>query len=141
MWRTILLCIFAIASLAQESPVEEAVAPVYPAAALLARASGSVIVTVHVGEHAKVTDASVVEGNALLRPPSLDAARQWRFAPQQAGHDLKLIFSFRLMPQNTPEAQLSAVFRPPYAVEVRHIDPEPVSRVARNGLGDSPAKR
>ena len=122
--------------------VEEAVAPAYPAPAVVARISGSVIVDVHVSERGAVASASVAEGDAQLRQASLDAARQWRFQAQRfqaqsGGHDVKLILSFRLMPKNTPEVQLGAVFRPRYWVEVRKIAPEPVSHYARNS-SDTP---
>src|SRR5579862_7186939 len=115
--------------------VEEAVAPAYPRRAVTARISGSVIVEVRVCEHGAVTAATIEEGNALLRQATLEAARLWRFQPQPGSHDVKLIFSFRLMPKDTPEAQLGTVFRPPYTVEVRKITPEPVSRFARYGVG------
>jgi len=112
--------------------VEEAVAPVYPAAAVTGRVSGSVIVGVRVAERGAVATAAAAEGDPLLRQASVEAARLWKFQARPGAHDLKLIFSFRLMPKNTPEAQLGAVFRPPYTVEVRKITPEPVSHFARN---------
>jgi hypothetical protein len=74
-----------------------------------------------------------------LRQASLDAARLWRFRAQSGGPDVKLICSFQLMPKNTPEAQLGAVFRPPYTVEVRKITPEPVRHSARN-KSEAPAR-
>ena len=135
-WGSAILILAGLSCLAQEGPsliVEEAVAPAYPAPAVASRISGSVIVEVHVSEQGTVASASVVDGNALLRQASLEAARLWRFQAQPAGRDVKLIFSFRLMPKATPEAQLGTVFRPPYTVEVRKITPEPVSHFARNG--------
>jgi len=131
--RFVIPIMMAACCFAQEPPgvvVEEAVAPVYPAAAVTGRISGSVIVTVHVSDRGAVTNATVVDGNALLRQASLDAARLWRFQAHAAA-DLKLIFSFRFMPKNTPESQLGSVFRPPYTVETRKITPEPVTHYAR----------
>jgi TonB family protein len=122
--------------LAQETSapaIEEAVAPVYPELAVVGRVAGSVIVAVHVSRQGVVTEATIADGEALLRQSSLDAARQWRFHAQADASDLKLIFSYKLMPKNTPEAQLGAVFRPPYTVEVRRINPGPVHHYARNG--------
>lgn len=140
--RLALALLFSLACYAQEAAppaVEEAVAPAYPAAALTGRVSGSVIVAVHISDHGAVTSASVVDGNALLRQASLEAARLWRFHAQPAA-DVKLIFSYRLMPKNTPEAQLGTVFRPPYTVEVRRMTPEPVSHFAASrGISLSPA--
>ena len=94
--------------------VEEAVAPAYPAAA-------------------------VAGGHASLRQACLEAARLWRFSAQPASRDVKLTFLFRLMPKNTPEAQLGAVFRPPYTVEVRKIAAEKVTHYARDGSEAEPS--
>ena len=125
-----------MSSLAQETPapaVGEAVAPIYPELAFVGRIAGSVVVEIRVSERGEVSEAAIVEGDALLRQSSLDAARLWRFQAQAGGRELKLIFSYKLMPKNTPEAQLGAVFRPPYTVEVRRITPGPVHHYARAG--------
>lgn len=119
------------AAWAQQLAVEEAVAPVYPEAAVKGRAIGSVIVKAQVSERGTVTGASVEEGDTQLRQVSLAAARLWKFAAQAGSHEVRLIFSFRLMPQGTADAELGAVFRPPYTVEVRRLSPDPVSHVAR----------
>jgi TonB family protein len=133
-WKFAIPILIALSCLAQEKPappVEEAVAPVYPELAVLGRIAGSVIVAIHVSDHGAVADANVVEGEALLRQASLDAARQWRFGSQAGGSDLKLIFSYKLMAKGTPEAELGTIFRPPYTVEVRKINPGPVHHYAR----------
>src|SRR5581483_8688462 len=102
--RTALLAaLLSLAAFSQQSftpAVEEAVAATYPGAALNARVSGSVIVSIQVSDRGMVTNASVVEGDALLRQASLDAARLWRFHAQPGSHTLKLIFNFRFMPKN-----------------------------------------
>ncbi len=128
--RFFLLILAAVPCLAQ---VEETTAPVYSAMAITARISGSVVVEVQVSERGAVTAATALEGDPLLRESSIDAARLWRFQPQGAAHQAKLIFSFRFMPKNTPYPELGTVFRPPYWVEVRRISPEPVSHVAQAG--------
>ena len=138
--KCVLSILVSAVCLAQEiapAAVEEAVAPVYPGLAVLGRISGSVVVDVHLSERGAVTGVAATEGEALLRQPSLDAARLWRFRAQPGERDVKLIFSFRLMPKNTPEAELGAIFRPPYTVEVRKTTPGPVSHVARNGSGSA----
>ncbi len=127
--------------LADESPapaVEEAVAPVYPELAVLGRIAGSVIVAVRVSAKGDVAEATVIEGDALLRQASLEAARQWRFHAATS-REVRLIFTYKLMPKNTPEAELGAIFRPPYTVEVRRITPGPVHHYARAG-GPGPDK-
>jgi TonB family protein len=126
--------LFSIAVFSQQSStlaVEEAVAATYPGPALNARVSGSVIVSIQISDRGMVTNSSVVEGDALLRQASLDAARLWRFHAQAGVHTLKLIFNFRFMPKNTPEAQLGPIFKPPYTVEIRKITPEPVTHYAK----------
>ena len=123
------------ACLAEDPPapvVAEAVAPNYPALAVLGRISGSVVVQVHISPKGTVAAVNVIEGDALLRQASLEAARLWRFEPQPAAREVKLIFSYRLMPKNTSEAETGTVFRPPFTVEIRKINPGPVSHVARN---------
>ena len=123
------LCIFwALPCLAQ---VEQAVAPGYPPLAVAGRVGGSVAVDVRVSERGVVISATVAEGDALLRQASLDAARLWQFKPQPSSHPARLIFSYKLMPKNTPEAELGAIFKPPYWVEVRKVSPEPVSHIAQ----------
>jgi len=88
-------------------------------------------VDVHVSVSGEVASAAAAEGDALLRPNAVAAARLWRFQPPPQARDLRLIFSFRLMPKNTPAAQLGAVFRPPYTVETRRASPAPVSHYAK----------
>jgi TonB family protein len=139
LWRYAISILVATGCLAQQGApleVEEAMAPDYPAAAVTGGVSGGVVVEVRVSQRGAVESATVVEGDALLRQPSIDAARLWRFRAQagsRAGsQEGKLVFSFRLMPKNTPEAQLGTIFRPPYTVEVRRVTPKPVSHFARN---------
>lgn len=56
-------------------------APVYPAIARAARASGVVVVRVVVDEEGGVVAAQAVGGHPLLRGASVQAARQTRFTP------------------------------------------------------------
>jgi TonB family protein len=104
---------------------------VYPVAAVESRVSGKITVEVHVSENGGVTSATVVEGPPLLRQASLEAAHLWRFSAQPISESARLTFSFRLMPKNTPEAQLVAVFRPPHTVEVRKPEAERITHYAR----------
>lgn len=129
----LLLCA-AVLPLSGKGPapaLEEAVAPAYPAAAATGKISGTVLVIVQVDRSGKVTGASIAEGHAFLRQASLDAARLWRFQTRRQASEVKLTFSFKLMPKNTPEPELGAVFKPPYTVEVRKIPAQPVTHYAR----------
>jgi TonB family protein len=56
-------------------------APVYPAIAKAARASGTVTVQILVDEEGHVISASAVSGHPLLQQAAVAAARQARFAP------------------------------------------------------------
>ncbi|MFN7992090.1 MAG: TonB family protein [Bryobacteraceae bacterium] len=135
LFRTAMLAtVLTIAGFPEQSSspaAEEAVAAAYPGPALDARVSGAVVVSIQVSERGTVTGASVTEGDALLRQASLEAARLWRFRAQPGVHSVKLIFNFRFMPRNTPEAQLGPIFKPPYTVEIRKITPEPVTHYAK----------
>jgi protein TonB len=57
------------------------VAPVYPAAARLARVQGTVIIEATIGATGKVEDAKVLRSFPLLDQAALDAVRQWEFTP------------------------------------------------------------
>jgi protein TonB len=59
------------------------VAPLYPPAALTARAFGTVIVEATVGADGKVHDARVVHSIPSLDQAALDAVRQWEFEPSR----------------------------------------------------------
>jgi protein TonB len=56
-------------------------APVYPAIARAAHASGTVVVQVLIDEQGNVAAAHAVEGHPLLQAASVTAARQARFSP------------------------------------------------------------
>jgi TonB family protein len=60
-------------------------APKYPAAALAARASGSVVVQITVDECGDVEKANAVSGHPLLREAARQAAYEARFAPGLLG--------------------------------------------------------
>jgi protein TonB len=57
------------------------VAPVYPAMARTARASGAVTIEATIGTDGKVVDAYVVKSVPLLDQAALDAVRQWEYTP------------------------------------------------------------
>lgn len=55
--------------------------PTYPPIAKAARVSGPVQVVVTISEDGKVIDAYAADGNPMLRPAAVEAARQWLFTP------------------------------------------------------------
>lgn len=120
---------FAQANGAQSLTVVSAVAPVFPPNAVAVGLSGDVTVEVEVDERGEVRGARHIGAHPLLRKPSESAARRWRFAPLAIGEKkrvVRLIFSFRIMPLNTPADELSSVFVLPYRIEVRREKPESI---------------
>jgi TonB family protein len=104
--------------------IEAAIAPIYPQLAILSATGGDVVVQVKINAGGYITSAKVVDGHKLLREASLNAARRWQFSSGEAGREVQLTFSFRVMPKNTPQIELTPIFKPPYKVEVRRVIPE-----------------
>jgi TonB family protein len=65
--------------------------PVYPPIAKAARASGTVVVQIVVGEDGNVISASAVSGHPLLQQAAVAAVRQWKFTPTRlSGEPVKV---------------------------------------------------
>ena len=102
--------------------VKAAVAPEYPAIAVVGRVSGVVTIRVVVDESGTVTDASVVQGHPMLKNAALVAAKQWRFAPALPS-TVYLKFDFSVLPEKAvTDSQIT--FLPPDEIEVRKRPPE-----------------
>lgn len=110
----------------EQSELVAAVAPVYPVMAAVSNTGGEVTVEVEVSPNGKVASARAVEGHDLLRQAAENAARRWRFKSAQNTTTVRLAFVFRIMPRETPMDDLAPTFMPPYQVEVRHHQFEPV---------------
>jgi TonB family protein len=106
---------------ASEPPVVvSAVAPVYPAIAQSANASGDVSVTVDINKSGNVTLARANSGHTLLRKVSVEAARRWKFSTSnEEQRHAELTYTFRMVPDKTAGIDRTPVFYPPYRVEVR----------------------
>jgi TonB family protein len=101
--------------------VLSAVAPVYPAIAYAAHQSGDVIVVTEINKSGDVTSARVESGSNLLRAVSVEAARRWKFSTSSEEHrQAELTFTFRFVPDKTAGVDRTAVFYPPFRVEVRN---------------------
>jgi TonB family protein len=124
---------------AQGPGVVEAVAPIYPWIALSARTSGAVIVEAQVSPRGTVTSVQIIEGAATLRPISELTARRWLFAPTRASEvrTVRLTFRFTIVPDKTPAAERSPIFRPPYGIEIRDFVPQ----IKNSVDSDPPMKR
>jgi hypothetical protein len=128
------LGILSISGCAPTSPptVMRAVAPVFPAVALAARAEGAVTVDTTINSSGDVVNARIAE---VVGPVAIyhqkwyeQLAREWRFSSSNSRSSrlVRVKFIFRLMPTGTPPQELGAVFSPPYEVEVRAERPTDV---------------
>ena len=59
--------------------VVKEVEPEYPPAAAIVKASGKVVVKILVDRKGDVIETCIIEGHALLRATSLQAAKNWKF--------------------------------------------------------------
>ena len=118
-------------------PIISAVAPRYPVLAVASNTSGEVAVRVKVAPDGHVRSASAIQGHRLLRSEAEKAARRWQFASlaSRSERTTSLRFMFRILPEETPEEELTAVFTMPNRIEVRHrpfqevVDSDPANYV------------
>jgi TonB family protein len=114
-------CVGVSAQTTDDVAVVAAVAPVYPAIAAAAHALGDVTIDVKIDASGNVTSADPVHGHPLLRAVSVAAARRWKFAPakeSKVDRTVQLTFTFLETKTNVPDNERTAVFLPPYKVEV-----------------------
>ena len=119
---------FAQTSKSQLPQVVSGVAPIFPATVAAIGWSGDAVVEVEVRQDGEVSDVRFVSGHPLVRKFSEEAAKRWRFASVATkGKRLaQLTFSFRLMPLKTRPEELVSIFMPPYHIEVRREQYEPI---------------
>lgn len=79
-----------------ENKAVKKVTPVYPPLAKLKRIQGMVKVKLQVGGDGKVTSAEFIDGNAVFKPSSLDAAKQWVFQRSPEGVTGHITFKYQL---------------------------------------------
>jgi TonB family protein len=82
-----------------EDKAVKRVAPVYPPLAKRKRVQGKVVVWLQVGTDGAVSDMDFVEGNALFKPASMEAAKQWAFQRSSSGTSGHIVFRFQLEEQ------------------------------------------
>jgi TonB family protein len=114
-------CVNVSAQTTDAPPVVAAVAPVYPPIAAAAHASGDVNVDIKIDTTGKVISAHAVDGHSLLKAVSVAAARRWKFVPANESNSersARLTFTFLETKANVPEDDRTAVFLPPYKVQV-----------------------
>ncbi len=79
-----------------EDKAVKKVSPLYPPLARRKRVQGKVIISLQVNSDGTVSTATFVEGNALFKPASLDAAKQWVFNKSSTGMEGHIVFRFQL---------------------------------------------
>lgn len=72
------------------------VAPVYPPLAKRKRVEGKAKVGLQIDSEGMVSKTEFIEGNALFKPSSLEAAKQWTFPKTMANTTGYIIFKFEL---------------------------------------------
>ena len=104
--------------------VVKAIAPVYPAIAVQARAEGKAAVEVKIDADGTVSDAHACSGPPLLLAVSRVAALRWRFSAVASGSKeriVQLTFVFRIVKDNK---DVETAFYPEYTVELAVKPPE-----------------
>ncbi len=109
-------------TVASDQPeVVAAVAPIFPAIAASAKASGDVIVEVKIDQNGTVSSAHALEGHPLLQKVCEATARRWKFAAakdSKSARVARLTFTFRVVDDKAPEIDRTPVFLPPYKIEL-----------------------
>ena len=65
----------------QEAKLRYKVAPVYPAIAVQAHASGSVLLEAEIDEEGNVANVRIISGHPLLVNAAAEAVKQWKYSP------------------------------------------------------------
>jgi len=76
--------------------------PVYPALAMQARVSGDVHLMVQIATDGRVQQIQVISGHPLMVPATLEAVKQWVYAPIPAAGTIQVTVPFRIDGGNAP---------------------------------------
>ncbi|MEW6736139.1 MAG: TonB family protein [Acidobacteriota bacterium] len=79
-----------------EEKAVKKVIPVYPPLARRKRVEGKVVIAIQVDANGVVTEVEFLEGNALFKPVTLQAAPQWSFQKSANGMKGHIVFNFKL---------------------------------------------
>jgi TonB family protein len=82
-----------------EEKAVKRVAPVYPPLAKRKRVQGKVVLGLQVSGDGTVSGMDFLEGNALFKPASMEAAKQWVFQKSSGGMSGHIVFRFQLEEQ------------------------------------------
>jgi TonB family protein len=118
---------------ALEQPrVVRAVAAIYPHIAAVAGASGTITVDLEIYSTGAVKSVRLVNGLKILGKAAEQSASRWVFTPASESGSLRsvrLTYVFKLMPSSAAPEDLSAVFDPPFRIEVRAALPREIHLV------------
>jgi hypothetical protein len=133
---------YQILSASPDKPtVLEAVAPSYPEIIAKVDIKEIVYIKVQVDKMGVVISSRALTGHPLLQTVAERVAKRWRFAPTEINsstRELMLTFVFQIMPNGTPDEELTPVFTPPYQIEVRHL---PFKSMVNSGSPSSRKRR
>jgi TonB family protein len=102
-----------------------AVAPTYPLGANMARVGGMVEVEIVVNDVGNVISTNGVDKKSsdyiVFGAASERAALKWKFIKTSNNINRKytLSFYYKIMPPNTPNEDITTIYRSPYSIEVR----------------------
>jgi hypothetical protein len=125
---TIIWLFFVLPILGEDTePVKIAVAPAYPSDARTKQISGTIKVEVMIDITGNVITAKAIKEEdftvySAFNAVSEKAALHWKFkANSEKYKDRKymLIFSYKIMPDTTPEYELTTIYHYPYEIEIR----------------------
>lgn len=91
-----LLGAFAVLCPAEQRPIKQRVAPVYPEVAKRLRVTGVVKLEVAVDSGGKVKEVKTLSGNHMLSIAAEEAVYKWKFAPAAAESTENLDIDFEL---------------------------------------------
>jgi hypothetical protein len=104
-----------------------AIAPVFAHDSYLTGSSGKIQIEAEVSSGGDVTGTRLLESSGPnLRKDSENAARQWKFSPASNSRKCTITFYYRIMPDQTPEEELTSVFHYPLEFEVRSKAKPPI---------------
>jgi hypothetical protein len=112
--------------ISEQPEVLTAVSPTFPPILVAANISGRTTVEVTVNAKGEVVSTKIIEGHPLIKQMIKlfdDTLRRWRFsAIEEEGkkRTAKIAFVFTIVPERTPEADITTIFKPPYELEIRH---------------------
>ena len=95
---------------------------------------GTINVLLEINEAGRILSMAAPEGHPVFIPPSLDAAKQWKFGHGSGNTAVTLTFVFVLVGSDEPA---KAIFKPPYTVEV-HAKALPVRTLYNESQSKKP---